>query len=179
MINESYPWKRDLLKDADIIERWAAKITASESRDALIENKIFLSAYVIRKLIENYKLTDKAAAGTVKCRLCRTLGRKVDTFNRHDIDKLYDFSSHIKSSIPIVHLANQIVHSLIFAFENSIDEDSSPICGFWVASDWQKDKHLCGINLNDYLSVMRMVGSNQVVEIRSERTEKGWKISSR
>ncbi len=56
MIYESYPWKRDLLRDADIIERWAAKKTDSEYRSMLLEKKVFLSAFVIRKLIEDYKV---------------------------------------------------------------------------------------------------------------------------
>lgn len=41
MIHESAPWKSHLLRDAALIERWAAKPGHSERRSFIIERKVF------------------------------------------------------------------------------------------------------------------------------------------
>ena len=59
MIRESAPWKAELLRDADLIERWAKKTVASERRSALLERKVFVSAYAIRRLNEAVKISSR------------------------------------------------------------------------------------------------------------------------
>lgn len=179
MIHESHPWKRDLLKDADIIERWATKKTGSEYRSMLLEKKVFLSAFVIRKLIENYKATDKTKEYSLQCRMYPACGTSVDIMNRHHIEKHYDFSSERRSSIKIRALANQIVHSLVFMFEISEEEYTAPISGFFVASDWGKDEQLYGVAIDDYLTAMRLFGNDWPVESHYVRTQDGLVISQR
>ena len=152
MIRESYPWKRDLLRDANIIERWASKKTDSEYRVMLLEKKVFLSAFVIRKLIEDYKISDKIAECSILCRVYPARGTEVDILSWHDIDKHYDLSSEQRADINIKSFANQIIHNLVFLFEFS-EERSSPVSGFVVASDWGKGKQLYGVTLSAYLSV--------------------------
>lgn len=178
MIAESYPWKRDLLRDADIIERWAAKKTDSEYRSMLLEKKVFLSAFVVRKLIEDYKLTDNIKEHSIPCRVYPARGTDVDIMNWYKIDEHYDLSSQQRADISIKSVVSQIIHNLVFMFE-FIEERSSPISGFVVASDWGKDKQLYGVTLTDYLSAMRLVGNDWVKEQRAERTKDGWKISQR
>lgn len=43
MIWESFYWKSDLIKDADILKRWAVKKT-SIKQEVLFEKKIMISA---------------------------------------------------------------------------------------------------------------------------------------
>ncbi len=176
MIRESYPWKPDLLRDADIIEKWAAKKTDSEYRLMLLEKKVFLSAFVIRKLIEDCKITDKIAECSILCRVYPTRGTEVDFMNWHDLDKHYDLSSKQRADINIKSFANQIVHNLVFSFEFS-EERSSPVSGFVVASDWGKGKQLYGVTLSAYLSAMRSIGNDRVTEFHAKRTKDGWKTS--
>ena len=178
MIAESYPWKRDLLRDAGIIERWAAKKTNSEYRSMLLEKKVFLSAFVIRKLIEDHKLTDDIRELSIFCRVYPARGTDVDIMNWHKVDEHYDLSSQQRADINIKSLASQIIHNLIFMFQ-FIEEGSSPISGFFVTSDWGKDKQLYGVTLTDYLFAMRSVGNDWVAVRHAEKTTGGWKISQR
>ncbi|MCJ8518522.1 hypothetical protein ABID21_001154 [Pseudorhizobium tarimense] len=69
MIADSAPWKDELLKDADLIERWAAKARPSERGSILIERKVFVSAFAMRKLIECEKVSSDVEG--------RSLHRKV------------------------------------------------------------------------------------------------------
>ncbi|HEV7334488.1 MAG TPA: hypothetical protein VGO06_00860 [Bosea sp. (in: a-proteobacteria)] len=57
MIHQSAPWKAHLIRDAHLIERWAAKPNHSERRSFLIERTVFLAAYAMRKLDEDIKLS--------------------------------------------------------------------------------------------------------------------------
>ena len=63
MIWESYPWKNQLIADAAIIKRWASKTQHTQRRSMLIERKVFLAAYIIRKLDDDYKLHPYSATG--------------------------------------------------------------------------------------------------------------------
>jgi len=176
MIRESYPWKRDLLRDADIIERWAAKKTDSEYRSMFLEKKVFLSAFVIRKLFEDYKITDRITDGSILCRVYPSRGTEVNFKNWIDIDRHYDLSSEQRSDINIRSLANQIIHNFVFMFDYS-EECFSPISGFVVASDLGKGRQLYGVTLSAYLSAMRSVGNDWITEFQASRTKDGWKIS--
>ncbi len=179
MIHESYPWKRDLLRDADIIERWATKNTNSEYRSMLIEKKVYLSAFVIRKLIEDHKVTDAIKAHSILCTIYPAKGSNVDIMNWPDVDEHYDFSTHKLEQINIQRFANQIIHNLIFLFEISEETYSSPISGLFVTSDWEKDNQLYHVTLTDYLSVLRSVGNDNVMERHATLTKDGWKISQK
>ena len=59
MIRESGPWKAELLRDADLIERWAKKTVESERRSTLLERKVFVSAYAIRRLNEAVRISSR------------------------------------------------------------------------------------------------------------------------
>jgi len=58
MISESAPWKDHLALDANLIERWAAKPRSTARRSYIIEQKVFLTAYAMRKLLEGEKLSN-------------------------------------------------------------------------------------------------------------------------
>lgn len=55
MIHESGPWKTNLIRDTALTERWAAKPHHYDRRSFLIERKVFLAAYAMRKLDEDLK----------------------------------------------------------------------------------------------------------------------------
>jgi hypothetical protein len=64
MIYDSMPWKKGLLRDAAIIERWANK-KPTERQSIIIEKKIFITSYVVRKLIEGHKVATNLRGRTV------------------------------------------------------------------------------------------------------------------
>lgn len=65
MILESSPWKAALARDADLIARWALK-PASERRSFIVERKLFLSAYSMRKLSDDQKLSTQTLADQIQ-----------------------------------------------------------------------------------------------------------------
>ena len=68
MIWESHFWKSDILKDINLITRWQSR-TATERQNVILEKKIMINAYVIRKLIEARKLSDRIRDAEITVRL--------------------------------------------------------------------------------------------------------------
>lgn len=166
MIHESWPWKRELLRDADVLERWCAKRSQSGRRDFLIERKIFLAAYAIRKLVESHKLTEQIKGHHIKTKHFKATGKNPNQYNWHRIDEFFDMDNAHSASLSPVAISNQVIHSFVFLYfvdDDGISVDGSnkfPIDGFYVASDWVKKKGLHLVRMDDFISLMRGVGND-------------------
>ena len=167
MIYESYPWKRELMRDADIIVRWSAKKTSSNHREFILEKKIFLTAFAIRKLIHSYKTTGKIKLYNVPCEEYKNLNNtKIDFMNNHKVHQYFDLESGNKCHLTLYYITNLIIHSVIFFFFYEEDDSAS---GFYVSSDRLSDKKLYLIDIRDYVEAMRMVSNDYVAKMRYER----------
>lgn len=116
MIHESAPWKDRLAKDADFIDRWAAKPKITERRSVLIEQKTFVAAYSIRKLLQAGKLSSSFEGRSVPCDAAPLVrGKKIDRYNAHRYVELYDFDKMARQAISAPALLDLLIHSLLFA----------------------------------------------------------------
>jgi hypothetical protein len=88
MIWESGPWKDALLADADLLDRWANKPKATERRSLLIERKIFLAAYSIRKLLEALKLSSNFSDRSFRCFTYPAISNRITHMNSHRLADL-------------------------------------------------------------------------------------------
>jgi hypothetical protein len=157
MIWESYPWKEQLLMDADVVERWANKQSVTERRSFIIERKIFLSAYSIRKLLEAQKLSTEFSHRIIDCCAHPAISDRINHINNHRIPELYDLSRKNKTALRVMHLLNLIIHSFIFS---EILDEAERIDGFHVTSDRYRYKCIWAISIATLLSLMRDVGSD-------------------
>ncbi len=157
MIVDSYPWKRELARDAGIIERWCAK-PPTDRQFVLLERKTFLSAYAVRKLRESSKLTDDLMASTVPAvEYPRKLDRTPRFRHLDDINDRYDLNVGKTCDLKVTGLVNTIIHSLYFSL--SAAEDVRSIDGFYVTSD-QRDKKLWFVLYRDFVKLLRFVSDN-------------------
>jgi hypothetical protein len=96
MIHESGPWKERLAKDAEILDRWSQKANVSERRSALIEQKIFLAAYSMRKLYEAEKLSSSFDTTNVRCEVFKALpGKTLTKRHRDTFTQVYDLQNRM------------------------------------------------------------------------------------
>lgn len=154
MIYESAPWKRDLLRDADLIERWVVK-PCSPRRSELFEKKIFLSAFAMRKLVEARRLSTSFLNRTVRALLLPSVGRRPNRLNNHHFDRQYLLDEGVPTDLSATRLIDLVIHS--YTFVESMDDDDV-IQGFLIASDRTKDRGLYEIQVSDYLALMRTAG---------------------
>lgn len=157
MILESAPWKDELLKDADLLNRWSAKKNRIGRRDLIFEKKIFLSAYVIRKLFEADKVCTVVPEKVISCETYNRTNSFMNPWNWHRIDEHFGLECSLAASLSYKALINQIVHSHIFMLR--VNEEDI-VDGFLVSSKQGKQQRLFGISLSSFIRIMREVGTD-------------------
>lgn len=178
MITDSAPWKDQLLKDADLIERWSVKPQATERRSILIEKKVFLSAYAMRKLFEAEKLSSDLNGHSVKAeRFDLFPDRKLTWWKTHRADEVFDLSMPRARTVAARDLLDTIIHSKIFS-ECVYDEDDFRVSGFFVTSD-KRDAHIWLVPIDSFTSLMRLIGkdypSNVTTVFDDDGTHYSWR----
>src|SRR5690349_4131272 len=147
MIWESCYWKNDFLRDADIVERWSVK-RPNQRQFALLEKKIMIAAYTIRKLSEAYKISDHLVSATTQVRCYNAIGSKVHVMNWHNVSRHYNLDNFSIKRLAWRFICNQIIHSFIFLLNS--DHENGMIDGFLVSSDREKAASMYGVMLKDF-----------------------------
>jgi hypothetical protein len=170
MISDSAPWKNGLLRDADLIELWAAKKAVTERRSALIERKVFFAAYAIRRLNEAQKISSSFGQRSLRVTRFPAQGAPVSPENSHRFDKLYEIGEGVTEQLQLFRLLNLLIHSLVFVEE--LDGEGQVIA-FWVTSPNASKKGLYGVRVSDFVDMVRAVGRDYPSTIVRTRTEEG------
>jgi hypothetical protein len=175
MIHDSAPWKTALARDADLIERWAAKPALSERRSFLIERKTFLAAFALRKLDEASKLSSATLTEPVKVTRHPPKKAGYAAANNQRWDEFFDLQAPIPASYPGRRLVNIIIHSLIFV--EALTDDFR-IEGFMVTSDQESERGLLQVELPDFLGLMRRAADDFPSSMRRQfhPTTGKWKV---
>lgn len=160
MIYESWPWRRDLLNDAAVLERWLLK-PVSEKRSVIMEKKMFMGAFAMRKLLESGKLSTATEEMSVDIDQFPSM-KKVLKHQRWEIHNHYDLQAGSKNTLPVRHLMNQMIHSFIFQEWNEDDVGLSSIA---FTSDKTKDKKLMLIRIRDFVDLMRFIAMDNPTKI--------------
>lgn len=167
MIFESAPWKALLARDAELVGRWAVK-APTDRRTFLIERKLFLSAYAIRKLAEDHKLSTATLSASVAVRLARPLKPGFSGV-LHWIDRYFDLANPVRHTLNWRRVLNMMIHSSTFA--EAVD-DEGRVTGFLVTSDKEVGRGLIQVELNDFLKLMRAVSDDYPSVVRQTRDSK-------
>lgn len=157
MIWDSVPWKGALLADASLLERWASKPTATNRRSVLIERKLFLAAYSIRKLWEAQKTSTGSSDQSFRCITFPPISDRITRYNNYKLDEIYNFEKSKNKEIDARSLINLVIHSFVFA--ESLRDDMT-VEGFFVTSDRERDDRLWLVPMEAFINFMRQVGGD-------------------
>jgi hypothetical protein len=162
MIFESYPWKMELKNHLKRFKTWEKKLH-TERGGFYIERGIFLSAFIIRKLMENRKVTDVVRNKIIKVEAFRAKRPMSDRVTRFfgvsDPNDEYDFKKPEKIFHSAYELMNQIIHSYAFMFVGS----RKNVCrAFLVNSYRARDRYLLQINRKDFEKILTEVIHDEV-----------------
>ena len=181
MIWESDKWKSDLIKDADILQRWAKKKPSSRQA-VLFEKKIMISAYTIRKLIEAEKIgpdiKDEYWNIEIKKFTKNNNEKQINLLNWHHIDKHYNLNDSFstKNKTTLIKICNLIIHSYIFCLSH---DNENFVDGFFVTSDHEKENNLYWIKLDTFITLITEIGYLDIHELtmtENKRKPSGWTI---
>ncbi|MBN9439896.1 hypothetical protein [Bosea sp. (in: a-proteobacteria)] len=175
MIRESAPWKTHLIRDAALIEHWCAKPRSSERRSFLLERKVFLAAYAMRKLDEALKVsTDLLASEMMVLRFPPTRAG-FNLFNNHRFDEHFDLDAPENVALPRRRVLNLLVHSLVFVEVLGAAETCD---AFMVTSDQERERGLLQVQFADFIGLMRLVGGDWPASVHLIRDAdgSGWRV---
>jgi len=165
MIFESYPWKSELRRHLGHFETWGDR-SHTERGGFYIERGVFLSAFIVRKLMENRKVTDAIRSRSVRCvayPAFRPLSDRVSRFfGVFDPNREYDISKGRKVQISTYDLMSEIMHSYVFI---PIVDDNGRWTAFLVNSYNKRDDRLLEISRADFERVLKEVVDDNVVEV--------------
>lgn len=167
MIYESWPWKQQLLKDADILERWAAK-PDSDRRGYLLESKVFNSAHVMRKLAHSHKLSSSFDDRSVACHRYPSI-KPMTWMDRWYYWENFDLEAPKPVNVSALTLIDTIIHSYIFW--EFVNEEPQLTTKFIVTSDWKRNKYLLEFGLGAYVALMREAGQDHPSNVQMAYNE--------
>ncbi len=119
-----------------------------------MEKRIILAVFIIRKLIENDKVTDKTKSKTIDVFKLPRNKKQITPMNFWDIDEIYDYQNESEIKISITDLSNVCIHSRILYL--TIDET-----GNWdfllVTSDFKQEQYLLKIPVSGLIDIFETV----------------------
>ncbi len=165
MIHESYPWKLELWKTKRKIEKYNSFRRFKKKNDVAyteIEKGIFYSAFIIRKLIDcKTKLSDEADNYAFK-----VYGRKplkhITSLTICPNENSHDWEKAILYTVNGKDICNWLIHSYIFFIG---EDEKKPASHFFVSSDYDKNKILYMISMDDWLEYIQFVATDDIVAI--------------
>ena len=172
MIWDSRPWKQDLARRAESIERRRTQRKWFETSFAALERDVFLAAYSVRKLLDAFKVSYEIESSTVNVSRHAALGRAVDYMNWDKLPELYDLSQESSEQVDTRGACNLLIHS--FVFVPYLTEKGSGLAGFYVASDRDRDRWLTRIDVDELLAMLHRVADDDIVyAVSKRRTDSG------
>ncbi|MGZ9243608.1 MAG: hypothetical protein ACXW6K_24320, partial [Candidatus Binatia bacterium] len=176
MVLESSPWKQELSRRLDSVQKWASKCHTQRGY-CIIERAIFLSSFIVWKLIENRKVTDKIRNRSICCdalKPLRPLSDRVSRFSGvYDTSKEYDLNHPEPLTLSVFDLSSEAMHS--YVFEPEVNNESSLVT-FYVNSYRHKDDRVLRVDLVTYLSAARAIVSDEVVDAGIRKDPKTGRI---
>ena len=166
MAFESYYWKKDIRKDISTIQRKMEinlQTLTSKKLDevcSIVEIKVFLIAFAIRKLLDTKKIPDRVAAKKIKIIKFKRNSRAHGAF--FNFKKLYELDKPIKADMEAKLILNQIIHGFVFqVFANK----SGKLSHLYITSDYDKSKFLYLVNIKTLMKNFKEISKQQVVSM--------------
>lgn len=165
MIFESSPWKSDLLRYLRQFQTWSDKI-GTQRGGFYVERAVFLSAFIVRKMMENRKVSDAIRDRSIRCTAYPALRPLSDRVSRFfgvsDPSKDYDMCKPAEVRISAYDLMSEIMHSYVFM--PAVD-DRDRCTGFLVNSYNKQDHRLLSVERIDFERLLADVANDEVDQI--------------
>lgn len=171
MISDSVPWREELWRIADRLEKKAQQKRWTDRSSFLVERDMMTSAYAIRRLNEAHKISDDLAKTLVPAMRYQRIGAVPDIWDRHEFWTHYDLENGKPDQITIPHLCNQLIHSFVWIISGN--EDTELFDGAFVASEKERVKHLYFLSVQSLIDLCRKVAAEDVGSIQYQRGKDG------
>jgi hypothetical protein len=170
MIDDSWPWKRDLQRAAADLTRRRTQKRWSDPSWGKLEKVLLGGAFAVRKLLDSDKISDEVACMTIKAQAFAPRARRVDRLNRHRLEQLYDLDDSRTLDVGLQRFCNQLIHSFVLspAYEPSVG-----LLGLFVSSDRDRAKQCLYFEVESIADVFSVVATDDIVHSEWRRSAVG------
>jgi hypothetical protein len=161
MIDDAIPWKQDLARVADRLERKTNQIRWTDRTCYLIERDFLVSAYAIRKLLQSDKVSNDIARQNFPVTRYASTGYLPDCMFEYELSPHYDLSNPEQWTVNLGFLCNQFIHSFVLLF--SCDQETGIFSEIYVASENEIGKHVYRIEPSKYIGLCRTMSQDEIV----------------
>ena len=169
MIYESEPWKEEIIRISDRLERRYNQRQWSERSFFNLEKEVFLGLFSMRKLMESNKVADAVTKQKIELAVYPAGNKHVTLLNQDKLSELYDLYAGKKEKLTYRDICNQFIHRSIFA---PFTPNGKSLVGFFIASDKVKKKELYYIQLKVIVEILRNVGNDHPSQFKMNFDEK-------
>lgn len=166
---ESCYWKEDLLSHAKRLrpitkpKRWREKLMVN------FEKELIISFFLIRKLFETHKVSNKSREYRASVYCYAPTGKRITKLNEWAIDEIYNLEKEKRVKKSILFLSNQLIHSCtIFAYR----EEDRNWGGVYACSDFERNKTIYRISIQEIIKIFELVGNDYPSSMRMTWNEK-------
>lgn len=173
MIYDSSPWKKELLRAANKLERSQRTKKWTERIAFIIEREVMLGAFAIRRLNEARKISDRMARQSVPVRRHELTSNPPDIWDAVEPWKQFDLTTSTSEELTLSKFCNQIIHSWSWLVSG---EETGMFDGIYVTSDRDRTRYLYFIHVETLIGTFRRTGKDDIVEMKMKRNKKGERI---
>jgi hypothetical protein len=149
VIDEPLPWKAELARVADRLERRTRQSRWTARTGHLIERDFVSGAHAVRKLIEAGQVpADVSDRGFPVRRYARTGAPPHDM---DDVADRYDFANGRRRMLTVSELCREIVDSFVFAF--CCGETADLFDGVYVSADRLRQRYVHLVLASDFIAL--------------------------
>jgi len=171
MVYDSWKWKTELREEKRQLIRYNTKKNFDKNFEGTyfkIERALLYSAFIIRILIESEKLSNDADIYNLN--VSYNIPRKnIDRLHRWLEEDEYDWDNTINKPVVGKNVCNWLIHSYVFKF---LFEENGVILGFFVSSDYDRNKVLYSVTLEEWINFIDFIISDDVISVSSHFDKK-------
>lgn len=180
MIYDSYAWKRELRLKKNQLIKHNSKSAFDKNFDLAyhkVESAILYSAFIIRKLIESEKLSTVADAHSLSAKNYLPI-KRIDRLHHWCDEDCYDWEKSGSQTMTGKNICNQLIHSYVMQL---LFEEDAAVIGFFVSSDYDRNKGLFEVSLEDWIQYMDLIISDSVVaqEMHFDKNKNDYRITKK
>lgn len=168
MISDSTPYKYELCREVRKIRqlfRNSGQIR-SNKRFFELEKFLFVTSFLIRKLVESNKMSDELEASRFELEYVKAVDihRARDYISRHHIEQNYDLRNRSLAHLKLGDISNIFIHSHVFELLYSPlrTTNQTEKIEIMVTSDYKLNR-LFFLKLSAYLEICDSVFEDQIV----------------
>jgi len=152
---ESRYWKDDLLRIAKKLRSVASPKHRTEKLIITAEKDIVIAFFIVRKLRESYKISDRTYSSKFDIVRYRNI-HHVTNRNYWDIGKCYDLKSPENVKHDMNFICNQLVHGGAMYITMRKDRNWDSI---YVCSDFERTNYLYSIPISEIIKILEIIGN--------------------